>query len=280
LLAVLLTPRYGDRPVISVEVRAPGPHPVVEQRARLGETLTTLSDDEWASPSRCEGWTTQDVVGHLTSTNQFWAFSIQAGLAGEPTTFLATFDPVASPAQLAEQQRGTASAQTLEAFLTSSAALADVIAGLDDDAWEVLAEAPPGHLPIRLVADHALWDGWVHERDILVPLGRVTVVSEPEVLVALRYSAALGPAFAACAGSEPPAPVELRTTDPDSRLVVETDGDVARVHDGPAPPGAACVDLDTVALVELLSCRDPGVPEPAPLAVLTAGVASVFDQVS
>jgi len=74
--------------------------PVVRQRRRLAETWSGFSETEWANPSRCEGWSSRDVILHLDSTNTFWSFSITQGLAGAPTEFLTTFDPVVTPADL------------------------------------------------------------------------------------------------------------------------------------------------------------------------------------
>ena len=65
----------------------------------------------------------------------------------------------------------------------------------------MLAEAPPGHIAIGLVAIHALWDSWVHERDMLIPLGLDPVVDDAEMEACLVYAAALGPAFHASTGS-------------------------------------------------------------------------------
>jgi uncharacterized protein (TIGR03083 family) len=275
---VQLTPRYGSDPVVSVQVREPGDHPVRQQRIRLGRVLAELSDDEWGRQSRCEEWTVQDVVSHLISTNRFWKASIEAGLAGTPTTFLATFDPVTSPLETTRRARGTPPAQTLAEYLATTAELVEVVDALEGDRWDAPAEAPTGHVPIRLVADHSLWDAWVHERDILLPLGRHPVVDDVEVLTALRYTAALGPAFAACAGAAPPPPIELRATGPDARFVVETVGSQVRVHDGDPPAGAARVELDAVTLLEHLSRRDPGGDPPDALLALIAPVATVFDQ--
>ena len=113
----------------------------------------------------------QDVISHLVSTNHFWAVSIGAGRGGEPTRYLATFDPVASPAAMVDGVRSLPWATVLEQFVESNEALAESVAGLDADGWETLAEAPPGHVPMRAVALHALWDAWIHERDITLPLG-------------------------------------------------------------------------------------------------------------
>jgi hypothetical protein len=217
---------------------------------------------------------------HLVSTNGFWAWSIRSGLAGEPTRLLATFDPVASPAQLVEKEQGTPVAATLEQLLASHLALAEAVAAVDEDGWDTIAEAPPGHVPIRLVADHALWDCWVHERDIVLPLGRVPVEEADEVLTCLRYGAALGRAFEVCAGVDRPDVVALEVRDPAATLVVSVHDGVVRTQDGPGPTDAARCRGDAVDLLEMLSTRDIGRPVPPEIALLTAGLATMFDQPS
>lgn len=98
-----LNPRYGDDPVITFDGSpAAIAEPTIRQRRRLAAALATLDDEQWAHPSRCDGWSSRDVIVHLDSTNAFWAYSIVAGLRGEPTQLLATFDPVASPAELVD----------------------------------------------------------------------------------------------------------------------------------------------------------------------------------
>lgn len=273
-----LTPRYGTNPVLSVEVRGDGDHPVMRQRRRLEAVLHDLSDDEWQRPSRCEGWSVQDVVTHLVSTNQFWAASISAGLSGQPTRFLSTFDPVASPAQLVERAQGTPVSQTLEEFSESNDALSSAVDAIDDDGWSALGEAPPGHLPMRLVADHALWDAWIHERDICVPLGRSTAEEADEVRCCLRYAVGLGRAFCLSRGDVDAQAMVVEVDHPEDRLVVVAHGDAIRVHAGDAPDDAMRLRFDAVPLVELLSMRDAGVAAPAGLEWLTAGLAEVFDQ--
>jgi len=275
---MMLTPRYGDSPPISIEVRTPGPHPVVRQRQRLVATLRDLPEDAWQRPSRCEGWTVQDVATHLVSTNGFWALSIQAGLGGEPTRFLATFDPVATPAQLVDREAGTAVADTLEQLAASTDGLAAVIDGLTDADWDALAESPPGHVPIRVLADHALWDCWVHERDILLPLGLPATVEDDEVLTCLRYGAGLGRALEVCSGTAAPGAVALEVHEPDARIVVEVKDDVVRVHDRLAVPPSSVARGEAVEILEMLSMRDVGAPAPPVVRELTAGLATVFDQ--
>jgi uncharacterized protein (TIGR03083 family) len=275
---VLLSPRYGAPPVITVEIREPGPHPVVQQRRRLEAVLSELSEDEWRHPSRCDAWSAQDVITHLTSTNHFWSLSIAQGLAGEPTRFLASFDPVASPAQLVDSTRGTPPEDALEAFRSSNGEMLDAVEALDDEGWAAVGEAPPGHVPLTLVADHALWDCWVHERDILLPLGRTPVEDAGEVLTCLRYAAALGPAFEVGQGRGSGRTAVLEVTDPDTRIVVCATGDQVRVHGGVASADAPTARVAAVPLLEMLSRRDVGQAAPDVVERLAAGVATVFDE--
>src|SRR5690349_17086553 len=152
-----LTPAYGDAVLVAEPLLADPATPLLRQRDRLAGLLADLDAEQWAAPSRCEGWSNQDVIAHLVTTNQFWAFSIGAGLRGAPSSFLATFDPVASPAEMVAAVRSTPTADTLAQFVETNAALAVAIEGVGADGWATLAEAPPGHLALALVAQHALW---------------------------------------------------------------------------------------------------------------------------
>ena len=272
-----LTPTYGEAVLVAEPLLADPATPLLHQRDRLAGILAGLDAEQWATASRCEGWSVQDVIAHLITTNQFWTFSIGAGLAGEPTSFLATFDPVASPAEMVAAVRSTSTADTLDQFVATNAALADVIATIAPEQWALPAEAPPGHLAIALVAQHALWDSWVHERDIVLPLGLEPVVEPDEVAACLSYAVALSPSFAANLGSDRRGAIELRATDPDLRVVVETGARVV-LHDGLAPDDPIVITGDAVDLLEAFSFR---APFPTPLAAedrwILGGLAEVFD---
>ena len=192
---MLLIPRYGTDPVIVLDGDPSAiAEPVIRQRRRLTALLADLDDEQWAHPSRCAGWSSRDVILHLDSTNNFWSFSIAQARRGEPTTFLATFDPVASPVQLVNDAGAISNAETLDRFTASTEALVTVLESLDADGWTTLAEAPPGHISVSALAHHALWDSWIHERDIVLPLGRTPVEEHDEIAAspALRRRAVAG----------------------------------------------------------------------------------------
>jgi uncharacterized protein (TIGR03083 family) len=272
-----LIPRYGTDPLIKLDGPPPAiAGPTIRQRQRLTTALHTLTEEQWTHPSRCDGWTNRDVVVHLDSTNTFWTYSISSGLRGEPTSLLTNFDPVASPAKLVADSQDISSVEMLERFTTSTESLVTLLASLDDEDWSAIAEAPPGHLDIGAVAHHALWDSWIHERDIFLPLRITPDLEDDEVAACLRYAAALGPAIRIARGSTDTGTLAITATSPDISIVVEI-GDHVAVGSS-RRSGDLCLTGDAVELVESLTVRRPLEQQvPAELSWMLAGLAELFD---
>lgn len=274
-----LRPAYGTEPVIVLGGEPSAiAEPAIRQRRRLATALSELSEDQWANPSRCEGWTSRDVIVHLESTNGFWAYTIAAGRGGERTELLATFDPVASPAELVTASQDLTTAEVVDRFVASNDALVDLWQALADDDWSDLAEAPPGHLSISAVTHHAIWDSWIHERDIMLPLGIAPDEEPDEIAACLRYAGALGPAIAVNLGDERRGTVAVDATDPEVSFAVAI-GD--RVEIIPVPDD---VDLtlrgDAVHLLEAFSRRVPLDQQiPDDRAWMLGGLSEIFDEV-
>jgi len=276
--AMELQPRYGATPVLRFDPPPTDPAvPMLRQRRRLADTLAGLDQAQWAAPSRCAGWACRDVVSHLVTVNAFWAVSIAAGRAGEPTRYLARFDPVATPPQLVAAAPDTTDAELLAAYRASTESLAAAVDGLDADGWARPAEAPPGHVSIAAVVLHALWDGWVHERDIVVPLGLEPVEEPDEVAGTLRYAVGIGPAFLATTGSTRTGAFAVRGTGPAVDLVVEVGPDVV-VRNGPAPGVVPTVAGGAVELAECFSLRTSPPVLPGDDGWMVGGLAVLFDQ--
>jgi uncharacterized protein (TIGR03083 family) len=61
------------------------PWPTIhEEREVLAKDLSTLTDEQWATPSLCAGWTVRDVLGHMTATAKMTPpkFFLALGSAG------------------------------------------------------------------------------------------------------------------------------------------------------------------------------------------------------
>ena len=191
-----IQPRYGTDPLITYEDDpAAVAAPAVRQRLRLARTLAGFGSQEWEAPSRCARWTNRDVVVHLASTNRFWVHSISQARRGTPSQVLATFDPVATPAGLVAAAGNPPPAEVLDAYVKSAHTLADLLGSLTSGEWTMLGESPLGHVSVSAMVRHALWDAWVHERDITLGIGLVPAVEADEVDAALRCAARPRPGF-------------------------------------------------------------------------------------
>lgn len=276
-----LAPRYDGEPILRIECGVGEVlEPVVRQRRRSVEALRSLSEADWSTPSRCDSWTVKDVVGHLSSTNGFWAMSLLGGLANEPTRVLASFDPKETPAQIAAAVADVSVVDTFAGFEESTEGLCSIIETLTVDQLDVVAEAPPGHLAIDAVLHHALWDSWIHERDVLLPLGHDVVVEADEVACSLRYALALSPSFAWAQNPDATGAVVAVASDPDVTYVARIDGGVT-VDDSAPPADALTIRGTAVELTEHLSVRAPydGVI-PDDQAWMLRGLADVFEEPS
>src|SRR5829696_2051893 len=165
---MILAPRYDGPTILSID-GDPSDQlvPICRQHRRLQATLERLTVEQWDVPSRCEGWCVRDVAAHLVDVNSFWSAPV---IIQRMSTL--TIDEV------------------LAQFVAASEKFLTVLEGLGDDDWSTVAESPAGHVPICLLTQHALWDSWIHERDIVIPLDITPVLEEDEVRSCLRYAAA------------------------------------------------------------------------------------------
>ena len=279
-----LTPHYGSDPLLVLDGEPSAiAEPTIRQRRRLLDRVRTFETEKWEHPSRCEGWTNRDVIAHLDITNDFWTMAIEAGRRGTPTRILTAFDPVITPAQMVLDTRGTGPDKVLDRFEVSTNALLELLASLRDREWSALAEAPPGHLTISAVVHHALWDAWVHERDILLPLEIVPTIEADEITASLRYVAALGPAFSRSGGGLEEGRFQVRTSDPHTAFEVSIADQVHVTEIGPDAPAPEVVTDELVLvgpgveLLEALSVRAPLPYVPDDRAWMIAGLARTFE---
>lgn len=276
---MLLTPRYDGPPVLRGEVPGDDPAvPLLRQRRRLAHVFAGLDGEQWAAPTRCARWSVQDVVAHLAGVNEAWATSFTGARAGAPTTIFHAFDPVTSPPRRVDAARRWSRAEALDRYVATTDALATSLDGVDARGLALTAESPLGHVALALVVHHALWDAWIHERDVLLPLGLVPAEEPDEVAACLAYVAALGPALLATGGSTRRATLCVEATGPGGgRVVVEVGPDVV-VRSGPRARGAVLLAGHAVDLVEGLSLRVPlTVHVAAGDRWLLGGLAAAFD---
>ena len=258
-----IAPRSDGSPILVIDADPDCQlHPVIRQRQRFQALLAGLSDEQWEAPSRCEGWAVRDVASHLVTVNEFWNASVVAGVAGQPTRMLVGFDPAATPSVMVNSMSALSSSEVFERFAETNDAFLETLSELTSEQWSMAAESPAGHVPVRLLAQHAIWDCWVHERDVALPLGLTPEVEPDEVVSCLQYSAAVSPALGLGLQRSGPSVLAVDATDPVTQFVLEVT-DSVELHDSCIDEGVPCLRGDAVELTEALSLRvplDPAAP--------------------
>ncbi len=66
----------------------PSPWPTIHaERKALAADLASLTDEQWATPSQCSGWTVREVLAHMTATAAMTPPKFFANLAGSGFRF-------------------------------------------------------------------------------------------------------------------------------------------------------------------------------------------------
>jgi uncharacterized protein (TIGR03083 family) len=136
---------------------------LLDELDRFGELTGGLSEQQWATPSRCQGWTVGDVAAHLVGTMADIAAGRLDGL-GTPEVTQREVD----------ERRGKSPEDLAAECAEVRAATARLLPAFDDAAWD--GPAPGGYDGTLGEAVEALWyDAYVHADDIRAALGMATV---------------------------------------------------------------------------------------------------------
>lgn len=157
------------------------------QRRRLPALLRSFRADEWGAPSRCAAWSVHEVVRHLCDAT----LKTTELLRGELPDGTAQFDPRTTPLAWLTRSANERPSDTLLVFEDASVDLVNELDRHFRDGTQAQLPFLYGRVPWSVVALHVLWDAWVHERDILLPLGRPHDVPAVESRAAAAYALAL-----------------------------------------------------------------------------------------
>jgi uncharacterized protein (TIGR03083 family) len=243
--------------------------PWVRHRRRLVDALGALDDAQWKETTRCTAWDARGVVGHLIVVDQFWMTTMGAAQRGDaPTRFIEGFDPSSGTDALVAPLLDQAPAAVLGQLASGTDAFVALVESIDGDQWDALGEAPFGHMPAHLQLAHAYWDSWLHERDILEPLGLAGPVDGDDLRNATVYTFVFGGLQGGLLGDATPngpgpdGPIDETVTFDDLPLALRVRYDDA-VHLEVADPSSAAVSGDARALVERVAGRVPARPSGA-----------------
>lgn len=133
---------------------------VVAEHDAFADFIEGLNGEEWATPSRCEGWTCADVAAHVTGG----IADIAAG----------RFDGLGSPEvtkrEVAER-RGRTPAELAKELRDAMKVNQELLDAFDEEAWG--SPSPGGYEGTTLQGVEALsYDAYLHANDIRAAIGR------------------------------------------------------------------------------------------------------------
>ncbi|MBM9505253.1 maleylpyruvate isomerase family mycothiol-dependent enzyme [Actinacidiphila acididurans] len=195
-------------------------------RKRLLERLADLTPDQWAAATRCTEWNVHQVIRHLVDFGQYHV----ARLNGWPERAYyeaVTFIPASTPDVWLARSEDRTPKDTMAALADLAeaeyAAFAVRIREGDDD---LMGAVPARPMLWSVRALHALWDAWLHERDLADVLGDRP--SEPDTLrLVTLYSLLLAGGAAVTSGPLLETSIRLTGAPDPLYLIGGTPSDVA-----------------------------------------------------
>jgi uncharacterized protein (TIGR03083 family) len=221
--------------------------PAVEQLARCWASLDDLFDgldgDQWATQSLCPDWTVRGVLVHLGA--------IEHMLAGEPPGSMAEALPFHKAGEWMQEVALCSDDEVLSRYRAVIAARRDELAAMSDDDFELPCMTPVGPGTYGRFMDVRVFDFWVHEQDIRVPLGMPGHEAGPAAETAIHeIEMSLGYIIGRKVGLPDGTGITIDLTGPVDRMFhVVVDGRAGQVASLDAPDVTLRTDSTTFALL-------------------------------
>jgi uncharacterized protein (TIGR03083 family) len=221
--------------------------PAVDQLARCWASLDDLFDgldgDQWSTPSLCPDWTVRGVLVHLGA--------IEHMLAGEPPGSMAVALPFHKAGEWMQEVAGSSDDEVLSRYRAVIAARRDELAAMSDDDFDLPCMTPVGPATYGRFMDVRVFDFWVHEQDIRVPLGMPGHEAGPAAETAIHeIEMSLGYIIGRKVGLPDGTGITIDLTGPVDRMFhVVVDGRAGQVASLDAPDVTLRTDSTTFALL-------------------------------
>lgn len=144
-----------------------------------------LTDEQWALPTDCPGWSVQDNVAHMIGTERM--------LLGEQPDAPPVVDAphLRNDIGKANEQwisgyRALTGKEVLDEFRVVTARRLEALRALTDDDWNREGFTPEGPGPYRLFMAIRVFDCWYHDQDIREALGEPGYLEGPVADLSLQ----------------------------------------------------------------------------------------------
>lgn len=206
----------------------------------FGRVIDSLSPQQWQVQSLCPAWTAQGVVQHVTM--------IEAGLLGWRP---GGENPFAAMAALATEISALAPTELVGRYHSTVQARLAELHGMTDDEFDAPSFTPVGQATYGRFMAIRVFDTWVHERDIRVPLGLDGDDGGPAAETSLdEVQGSIGYIAGKKIGVPDGMGIAFHVTGPVQRdILVKVDGRAARVVELPSPDVEVWADSLTFMLL-------------------------------
>jgi uncharacterized protein (TIGR03083 family) len=186
----------------------------------FGAVAADLSAEQWDARSSCPEWTMQGVVAHVTT--------IESALTGWRP---GDDNPFAAMGAIGQEISALSPTELVERYRTVTAARLTELATMTDDEFDSPSITPVGPGTYGRFMAIRVFDIWVHERDIRVPLGIDGDEAGPAAEMALdEVHGSLGFIVGKKIGLADGKGIAIELTGPVQRtLLAKVDGRAARV---------------------------------------------------
>ncbi|MEQ8841657.1 MAG: maleylpyruvate isomerase family mycothiol-dependent enzyme [Acidimicrobiales bacterium] len=232
---------------------------LTDHHQRLVETWRTFTREQWDHPSRNPEWTVHQTVRHLADALDRGAGIVTVDRSqGEPR-----FDPRSTPDEWLAASDHDSPERTIERFSSAASTYRDRVGerwAAGDTAHESTVYGT-AHWTVNVA--HLLWDSWIHERDVLLPLGLPAVSSEAEERVVGLYGLLMALVPSRSTGRSVVATVQLRGL---GRHTIEATNEAGSLvsaeisDDAPAICGVLTETIDALAGRGDVADALPGAP--------------------
>ena len=209
----------------------------------LDELFASLADAEWDTPSLCPDWTVRQTLVHLAS--------IEAMLAGKGARSFAENLPFGEALAAAEELEKLDASALLARWAAITRVRRDELATMTAEDLAHPSVTPVGPATYGRFMAVRVFDCWVHEQDVRVPLGRPGHEGGPAAEMALdEIAGSLGYIVGKKIGLGDGQSISFELAGPVSRTMhVAVDGRAAVVDQLDDPTVILSTDSTTFALL-------------------------------
>ncbi len=237
---------------------------------RLIGSWRGLTREQWDAASRNASWSVHETVRHVADALERGA---SAADGDNDLESLHGFDPRSTPMTWLEGSDDESPAGTIHRFEVAARRFRDAVGARLATGDDARATTVYGDAHWTMNVAHILWDSWIHERDVLLPLGfRQECPRDEERLVGL-YGVFMAAVPSRRFGQPVSATVQLEGRD---RWTLSLSCDGERIVCEEAPGAAVDATGEHGPALDALAGRGLAVDEALPGAPTELGILAAF----